>query len=77
MGGGERDAADRERPLVERVVDAVPAMLAYWDSALRCRFANRAYERWFGVSPESLVGKHVSQLLGRSTSSTGRTSRGC
>jgi PAS domain S-box-containing protein len=64
MGGGDRKAADRERPLVDRVVDAIPAMLAYWDSALRCRFANRAYERWFGVSPEALVGKHISELLG-------------
>ncbi len=64
MGGGDRDVADRERPLVERVVDAVPAMLAYWDSTLRCRFANREYERWFGVSPESMVGRHVSELLG-------------
>jgi PAS domain S-box-containing protein len=39
-------------------------MLAYWDSSLRCRFANRAYERWFGVTPESLIGKHISELLG-------------
>jgi len=39
-------------------------MLAYWDSALHCRYANRAYERWFGVSPESLIGKHIRELLG-------------
>jgi len=39
-------------------------MLAYWDSDLRCRFANRAYEQWFGVSPEALIGKHIRELLG-------------
>lgn len=39
-------------------------MLAYWDAEQRCRFANRAYERWFGVSPETLIGKHLSELLG-------------
>lgn len=39
-------------------------MLAYWDSEQRCRFANRAYERWFGVCPETLIGKHISELLG-------------
>lgn len=39
-------------------------MLAYWDSAQRCRFANRAYERWFGVSPEALIGTHIRDLLG-------------
>lgn len=39
-------------------------MVAYWDRDLRCVFANRAYERWFGVSPEVLRGKHISELLG-------------
>jgi PAS domain S-box-containing protein len=46
------------------LLDRVPAMLAYWDASLRCRFANLAYERWFGVSAESLIGKHLSELLG-------------
>lgn len=50
--------------LLRALVDNVSAMLAYWDSSLRCRFANRAYERWFGVTPESLLGKHISELLG-------------
>lgn len=50
--------------LLRVLVDKVSAMLAYWDADLRCRFANRAYQRWFGVSPESLIGKHISELLG-------------
>ena len=53
-----------EDPLLRRAVDKISAMLAYWDSSLCCRFANRAYERWFGVSPEALIGKHISELLG-------------
>ena len=39
-------------------------MLAYWDKDLRCRFANRAYERWFGVDPDSLIGTSIRELLG-------------
>jgi len=39
-------------------------MLAYWDRDLRCRFANRAYETWFGVKPEQLVGTSLRDLLG-------------
>jgi diguanylate cyclase (GGDEF)-like protein/PAS domain S-box-containing protein len=50
--------------LLRRLVDNLPAMLAYWDAELRCRFANRAYETWFGVKPQDLVGRHVSELLG-------------
>jgi len=46
------------------VVDRMPSMMAYWDADLRCRFANRAYEKWFGVQPERLIGKHLIELLG-------------
>lgn len=46
------------------LVDRVPSMLAYWDRDLRCRFANRAYEAWFGADPDRLIGTHVRDLLG-------------
>ena len=50
--------------VVRRIADRVPSMLAYWDKDMRCRFANRAYERWFGVDPEALVGRSIKELLG-------------
>jgi PAS domain S-box-containing protein len=46
------------------LVDRVPSMLAYWDRDLRCRFANRAYEKWFGVDPDRLLGTSIRDLLG-------------
>ena len=46
------------------LVDRVPSMLAYWDRDLLCRFANRAYEAWFGVTPDRLLGTSVRDLLG-------------
>lgn len=49
---------------LKRLVDQVSAMLAYWDRDLRCRFANRAYEAWFGVRPEDLLGTSLRDLLG-------------
>lgn len=39
-------------------------MLAYWDQDLKCRFANRAYEIWFGVNPDHLIGTSLEDLLG-------------
>jgi diguanylate cyclase (GGDEF)-like protein/PAS domain S-box-containing protein len=42
----------------------VPGMLAYWDKDQRCRFANAAYEAWFGVKPEELIGRTMRELLG-------------
>jgi PAS domain S-box-containing protein len=49
---------------MRRVVDGVPAILSYWGADQRCRFANQGYERWFGVSPESMVGVHAREFLG-------------
>jgi PAS domain S-box-containing protein len=49
---------------IRLLVDRVPSMLAYWDRDLRCRFANRAYEKWFGVEPDRLPGTSIRDLLG-------------
>lgn len=49
---------------VRLLVDRVPSMLAYWDRDLLCRFANKAYERWFGADPERMLGTSIRDLLG-------------
>jgi PAS domain S-box-containing protein len=46
------------------LVESVHSMLAYWDRDLRCRFANRAYEIWFGADPDTLLGTSLQDLLG-------------
>ncbi|MEP7295553.1 MAG: PAS domain-containing sensor histidine kinase [Burkholderiales bacterium] len=59
------DALDADATYYMRLlVDRVPSMLAYWDHDLKCRFANRAYERWFGVDPDRLLGTSIRDLLG-------------
>ncbi len=59
------ESAATSEKLLGLVVDNVPAMIAYWNADLICRFANPAYREWFGVDPAQLVGKHISELLGR------------
>ncbi|MEO7776387.1 MAG: PAS domain-containing protein [Fibrobacteria bacterium] len=47
------------------MADQIDAMLAYWDSNLVCRFANKAYVQWFGKSPEEMIDKiTMRELLG-------------
>lgn len=58
------EAAQRSEANLRMVLDAVPSMIAFWNEDLRCRFANRAYRKWFGVDPIRLVGTHISDLLG-------------
>ena len=49
---------------MRRVLDGAQSMLGYWDRDLRCQFANKAYERWFGVDVQGLVGASMADLLG-------------
>ena len=42
----------------------IPGMFGYWDRDLYCRFANVAYARWFGSTPEQLLGRHARDVLG-------------
>jgi len=63
-GGAAVETLRAELAAMRDVVDGVPSMLAYWDREQRCRFANQAYETWFGVAPEALLGKTLEELLG-------------
>ena len=62
VGEYSRELLQRKRTL-RLVLDAVPSMMAYWDEALTCRFANKAYETWFGVQSDALIGIHIRDVL--------------
>lgn len=49
---------------LQAMLDALPAMVGYWDRELRNRMANAAYIEFFGKSPEELLGTHIRDLLG-------------
>jgi diguanylate cyclase (GGDEF)-like protein/PAS domain S-box-containing protein len=44
--------------------DNIPAMTESWDKQLRCRFANRAFAEFFGLSVEDILGRHLREVLG-------------
>ncbi|GAA3286329.1 hypothetical protein GCM10020218_048000 [Dactylosporangium vinaceum] len=46
------------------LVDNLPALCAYWDRDLHNVVANGPYLRWFGVTPEQMVGMHIRDVLG-------------
>ncbi|MGZ3241144.1 MAG: PAS domain S-box protein, partial [Burkholderiaceae bacterium] len=55
--------ADSER-FIRAVTDNLPGLVAYWDTELRCRFANQRYLEWFNKTPEEMIGMHIRDLLG-------------
>nr|WP_225937634.1 PAS domain-containing protein [Myxococcus sp. RHSTA-1-4] len=46
------------------ITDALPALVAYIDQHERYVFCNRAFETWFGLDPEKMVGQRVRGLAG-------------
>lgn len=63
----ERRAAEQALEANNRFLDTltnnIPSMVCYWDSDLRCRYANRAYLEWFGRSADDVEGMSVYELF--------------
>ncbi len=45
------------------VTDAMPALIAYIDSRLRFRFANKLFEEWFKRPREDFIGRTLKDIL--------------
>ncbi len=49
------------------ITDAMPALISVIGKDLRYQFLNHAYEVWFGVRREDVVGKTMGEVLGEGT----------
>lgn len=52
---------------IKTVLDAMPSLVGIWSKECTNIFANQAYQDWFGIQPEMLIGKHIRFLLGDQT----------
>jgi len=62
--GQREEALYKSEQFMRIVTDNIPGMVGYWDSELRCRFANNAYQEWFGKTPVQMGGIHIREVLG-------------
>ena len=56
---------EQSERFIRTVTDNLPGMVSYWGHDLRCQFANKFYNEWFGRSSAELLGIHMSELLGQ------------
>ncbi|KAF0233980.1 MAG: Diguanylate cyclase with PAS/PAC [Desulfovibrionaceae bacterium] len=63
MADAHRHLEDSER-FFRMITDNIPGMVAYWDQDLRCKYANKAYQEWFGRSMVEMRGIGLLDLLG-------------
>jgi PAS domain S-box-containing protein len=45
------------------VTDSLPALVSYVDPTQRCRFANQAFEQWYGCERGDMRGKHMRDVF--------------
>lgn len=46
------------------VINAIPELIAYVDRDLKFQFNNKAYEKWFGLTREDIIGKDIWDVIG-------------
>lgn len=49
---------------IRTMTDGLPGLIAYLDRNGIIRFCNAAYERWFGLTPDQMIGKTMDEALG-------------
>lgn len=54
----------RARSNVQTILESLPALVAYWDHNLINQFSNAEHERWFGVAPDKIRGRHLGEIFG-------------
>ncbi|MCB9496417.1 MAG: PAS domain S-box protein [Fibrobacteria bacterium] len=52
------------KAVLQTVIDNLPGLVAYWDSGLRNRFANRAYWDWYGLECDEIEGLAMREVIG-------------
>jgi len=57
-------AAKASEDRIRLVTDGLPVLIAYCGADLRYHFSNDAYQQWFGLQPDQVVGRHVRDVLG-------------
>lgn len=59
----EQALRESERQL-RLITDTLPVLIAYVDASRRFRFSNKAFEEWFGYSPQEINGRHLRDVVG-------------
>ncbi len=59
-----RREVEKQARQLRLITDALPVLIGYLDKEEKYRFANQAYQAWFGQRPEDLLGRPVREVVG-------------
>ncbi|MHC1744212.1 MAG: response regulator [Syntrophobacteraceae bacterium] len=61
----QTEALRESQSSFQTVSDGLPALIAHVGDDQRYRFANHAYAKWLGISPEQMIGRKVLEVWGK------------
>jgi len=61
-----RAALARSESELRVIADTMPVLIAFVDTTMCFRFANTAYEDWFGLATGEVIGRHVRDVISES-----------
>lgn len=47
------------------IIDNIPSLIGYFDVNCRYVYANASYKKWFNLSEDQVLGKHLSDVVGK------------
>ncbi|WP_421568695.1 PAS domain-containing protein [Stenotrophomonas sp. PD6] len=59
-----RSALARSEAELRLIADAMPVLIAFVDTSMHYRFANKAYEAWFDLPVGEVIGKNIREVVG-------------
>jgi PAS domain S-box-containing protein len=59
-----RERVEQAAEYLRTVTDAAPVMICYLDTGGRYHFANRPYAERYGLTPETIVGRRIEDVVG-------------
>jgi diguanylate cyclase (GGDEF)-like protein/PAS domain S-box-containing protein len=60
-----RQQLELQTATLRSVIEAIPAMVAVFDTEFRYRLVNKSFERWRGMERDQIVGRNVAELFGQ------------
>lgn len=57
----------RQKEQLKIITDAMPALIAEINEAGCYQYVNKAYEKWFGITCDNIVGKKINEVAGDAT----------
>ncbi len=58
----EKALAQRESQL-NLIINSVPVLITYRDRNLRYRYVNKTFEEWYGLPPDRVIGRRMTDVL--------------